>query len=180
MRYRLNYGNGHRSCLDRDTPSLQGRVPAWSMLDRRKNWTGSTKQYERHTQIRSLKHHRSNWDHHGLENKTVPILVEGIVMLTETFSYPCITSLRGVRQVMQRSLSQSRAAWASEGFLPGEGTRGFFQYFSREGQNWRKFVFFPLGSKKTTFFSEIFKTQEGQGPHASLFDVHAERFIILC
>jgi len=48
-------------------------------------------------------------------------------------------------------------------FIPGEGTRGLFQKFSKEGQKWWN-LFFTTRNKKTTFFAEIFKIQRGQRP----------------
>jgi len=54
-------------------------------------------------------------------------------------------------------------SWASEEFLPGGSTWRFFQNFSR-GDKICEICFFPLETKKTTFFAKIFKIQEGQVP----------------
>jgi len=41
--------------------------------------------------------------------------------------------------------------WASKGFFPGGGSRGFFQNISR-GAKSGEIYFFPLKTRKTTFF----------------------------
>jgi len=51
--------------------------------------------------------------------------------------------------------------WASEGFFPGGATRGFFQNFSMREAKSGEIVFFPLETKKSTFFAENFKIQGG-------------------
>jgi len=52
-------------------------------------------------------------------------------------------------------------------------TRWFFQNFYR-GAKSGEICFFPLETKKTTFFAKMFKIQGGQGPPAHLpSDVHA-------
>jgi len=48
-------------------------------------------------------------------------------------------------------------------FFPGRATRVFFYNFSRGGKS-GEICFFPLETKKTTFFAEIFKIQGRQGP----------------
>ena len=47
-------------------------------------------------------------------------------------------------------------SWASEGFFPEGGTRGFFQKFLW-GAKSGVICFFPLETVKTTFFAEILK-----------------------
>jgi len=56
-------------------------------------------------------------------------------------------------------------------FSRGEGTRVFFQNSSRGAQKWWN-CFFPLETRKTTFFDEIFKIQWDFRP-PPLSDAHA-------
>jgi len=51
----------------------------------------------------------------------------------------------------------------------GGGYQGFFQNFFRGGPKVVK-IFFPLETKKTTFFAEILKIKGGKAP---LSDAHA-------
>jgi len=52
--------------------------------------------------------------------------------------------------------------------FPREATRGFFQNLSR-GSKSSKICFFPLETKKTTFFAKMFKIQGGAWPPLSPF-----------
>jgi len=50
-------------------------------------------------------------------------------------------------------------SWASEGFFPNGGTRGFFHNFSRRGGKVVKFVFSQSKLRKQPFFAQIAKIQ---------------------
>jgi len=51
--------------------------------------------------------------------------------------------------------------WASEGFFQGEPL-GFFSKIFLGGAKSGNICFFPLETKKTTFFAKIFKIQGGK------------------
>jgi len=59
-------------------------------------------------------------------------------------------------------------AWASEGFFPGGGSKGFSQNFFQGGAKSGEIRFLPLEIKKT-FFANNFKFQGRQGPPAPPF-----------
>ena len=55
-------------------------------------------------------------------------------------------------------------ARAPEGFLPGGGHQGIFPNVFQRGVKSGEICFFPLETKKTNFFSEIFKTRGDKAP----------------
>jgi len=75
---------------------------------------------------------------------------------TRPYTFPMST------KNVHTSLAYSQA-WASEGFLPGGGTWGFFQNFSR-GPKVVKFRFFSLETRKTTVFFLKFPNSRGAWP----------------
>jgi len=57
------------------------------------------------------------------------------------------------------SKNSKHPPWVSEGIFPGGPLVDFYKNFSRWWAQRSRNIFFPLETKKTTFFAEIFKIQ---------------------